>query len=118
VSLLRKLSLRKKRRKLRVRKRLSVDSNKLRISVFRSLSHIYAQAIDDAAGVTIASCSTVSLQSLSGNKKEKARLVGKELAMNLLNKGVKQVFFDRGRFLYHGRVRELAEGIRETGLQI
>jgi large subunit ribosomal protein L18 len=89
--------------------------------VFRSLRHIYAQIIDDTVGHTIASACTLDSeirQQISGlNKTEQAKLVGQVLAKRALEKGVKQVVFDRGGYKYHGRVKALAEGARAAGLQ-
>jgi large subunit ribosomal protein L18 len=89
-----------------------------RISVFRSSTHIYAQLIDDAQHKTVASCSTVEFKELKGSKKEQAQAVGKELAARARKAGIEKAIFDRGSFLFHGRVAALAEGLREGGLQI
>ncbi|MDX2284192.1 MAG: 50S ribosomal protein L18 [Bacteroidia bacterium] len=110
-------------RRARIRKRLRVairgTAERPRLSVFRSNQQIYAQLIDDEAGVTIASCSSrtkeVSSQPLS--KTERSREVGKRLAEIALAKQVTKVVFDRNGYLYHGRVKALAEGAREGGLQ-
>ena len=112
-----KIKQRRKRRTLRVRKAVKV-SGLPRISVFRSLNHLYGQVIDDNTSQTIASCSTLELGNMKGDKKVKARVVGKELAKRVLEKGVSVACFDRGPFLYHGRVKEFAEGLREGGLKI
>lgn len=88
-----------------------------RVSVYRSLQHIYAQLIDDVAQTTIASCSTRDLDA-KGDKKTLAHAVGVELAKRAKQHGVETAIFDRGRFLYHGRVKELAEGLREGGLKL
>ena len=116
MSLLRKNKQRKQRRSERVRAKLKL-STMPRVSVFRSLNHIYAQLIDDAQQHTIASCSSVDVD-VKGDKKEKAHAVGIELAKRALQKGVNQAKLDRGSLLYHGRVKALAEGLREGGLQI
>lgn len=105
------------RRALRVRSRIGKGSTP-RVSVFRSASHIYAQVIDDKTSATIASCSSLELKNLTGDKKQIAQNVGKELAKRASEKGVKSAIFDRGPFLYHGRVKALAEGLREGGLTI
>ncbi len=110
----------RRKRKLRVRKRIKGTADCPRLSVYRSLSHIYVQAIDDVSGRTIAAASTLPKDKhlLSGNNKtEIARSVGMLVAQRLEEKGIKAVVFDRGRFLYHGRVKALAEGAREAGLQ-
>lgn len=117
MSLIRKLQVRKEKRKLRVRSRLK-DSNFPRVSVFKSLNHIYAQLIDDAKQVTLASCSTKELNTLKGDKKTQAHAVGLELAKRAQGLGVEVVVFDRGHFLYHGRVKSLADGLREGGLKV
>jgi large subunit ribosomal protein L18 len=116
VSLLRKISYRTLRRAARVRNRLAVSQ--LRVSVFRSARHIYAQIIDDSLSRTLASCSSFELKSISGDKKAKAHLVGQELAKRAQEKGIKRVAFDRGGFLFHGRVAALAAGLRAGGLEL
>lgn len=116
MSIERKLGLRKERRTLRVRKKIKARGLP-RISVFRSSNHIYGQLIDDVQGVTLASCSTLEIKT-SGDKKTQAKAVGLELAKRALKKGVKQIAFDRGPYLYHGRIKELAEGLREGGLTV
>lgn len=116
------MSFEKKQQK-RVQRRVRRVRNKVRdnalhkVSVFRSLSHIYAQLIDMNAGTTIASCSSLELD-VTGTKKEVARTVGLELAKRAKTQGVDTAVFDRGRFLYHGRIRELSEGLREGGLKV
>ncbi len=117
MSIEKKLKKRSKQRTLRVRKRLAPKSSLPRISVFRSLNHIYAQLIDDAAGKTLASSSSLALKA-KGDKKTVAHSVGVELANKAKEKGVSKVFFDRGKCLYHGRVQALAEGLREGGLTV
>ena len=84
--------------------------------MFRSLNHIYAQIIDDAKQATLASCSTLELKKLKGDKKAQAHAVGIELAKRAQGLGVKEVVFDRGHFLYHGRVKPCRR-IREGGLR-
>lgn len=117
MSLQRKISQRTARRALRVRARLSTG-NLPRVTVFRGLKHIYAQIIDDAAHKTLASCSSLEMKNLKGDKKAIAHSVGLELAKRAVEKNISAVVFDRGRFLYHGRVKSLAEGMREGGLRI
>jgi len=109
--------IRKERRANRTRRRLRrpVDTGRLRLSVFRSAKHIYAQIIDDAKGITVAEANSKGL-GLSGNKTEQAKQVGLALAERAQAAGVKSVVFDRGSFKYHGRVKALAEGAREGGL--
>jgi len=108
--------VRAQRRAQRVRNSLGQRGDKPRLSIFRSLNHIYAQIIDDARGATLASCSSLVLKEVTGDKKEIARAVGAELARRAKEQGVETVVFDRGRFLYHGRVHALAEGARKEGL--
>lgn len=103
------------RRKLRTRRKVRVAAaERPRLSVFRSSKHIYAQIIDDAQGKTLAAASSASLK--SGNKTDTAAAVGQALAAAALEKGVKQVVFDRGSYKYHGRVKALADAAREGGL--
>lgn len=116
MSIERKVSQRVVRRAARVRQRF--NHGKLRISVFRSLSHIYAQIIDDSAQKTMVSCSSLELKKNTGSKKEIAFTVGKELAKKAIEHGVTTAVFDRGPFLFHGRVKALADGLKEGGLQI
>jgi len=118
MSLERKKYQRIARRAHRVRSKLKRVNSLPRVSVFRSLNHIYAQLIDDAAQKTVASCSSLELKNLSGDKKNIAKQVGMELAKRARAQGVEAACFDRGSFLYHGRVKELAQGLREGGLQV
>jgi large subunit ribosomal protein L18 len=110
----------RKRRHARVRRKIVGTSNVPRLSVFRSLKHIYAQIIDDDAGSTLVSASTLDADvrgQVDGlNKVQQAELVGKRLAEKALLKGVTRVVFDRGGYVYHGRVKALAEASREGGL--
>lgn len=117
MSLKRKVAQGAQRRALRVRKKFK-DSALPRISVFRSLRHMYAQIIDDKVQQTLVSCSSLELEGLSGDKKAIAHAVGLELAKRALSNKIESAVFDRGRFLYHGRVKALAEGIREGGLHV
>lgn len=112
-----------KRRALRARKKIT-GRDCIRISVFRSIKHIYAQIIDDSQHSTLVSCSTHELfkdsttEMAAGDKKLKARAVGIELARRAKDKGIERAVFDRGRFMYHGRIKALAEGLREGGITI
>jgi len=106
------------RRAFRVRQKIKKVAHAPRVSVFRSLNQTYAQLIDDAQGKTLASASTLALKDLSGDKKALARAVGKELAMNAKKLDINTVVFDRGSYRYLGRVREVAEGLREGGLTL
>ncbi len=116
-----KSRLARKRRHRRVRAKISGTATRPRLNVFRSLDHIYAQVIDDEAGRTLTSASTVdnNLRSeLDGKtKKEQASLVGKAVAERAKAAGIDQIVFDRGGYLYHGRVKALADGAREGGLE-
>ena len=116
-----KSQLARVRRHQRVRKRVSGTPQRPRLNVFRSDKHIYAQVIDDAAGHTLASASTVDLEvrgSAKGKSKtEQAKLVGRAVAERAIDAGVKLVVFDRGGYLYHGRIKALADAAREAGLE-
>jgi large subunit ribosomal protein L18 len=102
----------------RVRGKISGTAERPRLSVFRSEKHIYAQIIDDVAGKTLVSASSVEkdFEGLGSNK-EAARKVGKTVAERAVKAGIEEVVFDRGGYIYHGRVQELAEGAREGGLK-
>lgn len=106
------------RRTYRTRRRIvrPVATDRARLTVFRSARHIYAQVIDDARGVTVAAANSKSLAP-SGDKTAQAKAVGAALAERALAAGVRRVVFDRGPFRYHGRVKALAEGAREGGLE-
>lgn len=110
---------RRVKRHLRVRKNLIGTPEKPRLCVFRSNKNISAQIIDDVNGNTLVSASTLEkeLKGESGGNKEAAKKVGELIAKRALDKGIEDVAFDRGGFLYHGRVKELAEGAREAGLK-
>ncbi len=111
----------RKRRHARIRVTVSGTAAKPRLCVFRSLSNIHAQIIDDASGVTLASADSLNAkikEQLSGkNKTQVAELVGSELAKNAQEKGISQVVFDRGGYKYQGRVKALAEAARKAGLK-
>ncbi len=111
----------RERRHRRVRARISGTSERPRLSVFRSLQHIYAQVIDDTAGHTVASASTVDKEVEAAcqdlTKAEAAKLVGRVVAQRALANGVTKVVFDRGGYQYHGRVKALADAAREAGLE-
>ena len=105
----------------RLRQRLSGSSERPRLNVYRSLNHIYAQVIDDHSGKTIVAASTVQGRS-KGDKKTggnvaSAKAVGKSIAQRAQEKGIKKVVFDRGGYLYHGRIKALADAAREAGLE-
>ena len=104
------------KRHRRVRVKLTGSAERPRLSVFRSLNHIYVQVIDDSSGKTLAAASTVELK--SGKKDAAAAAaVGKAIAGKASKAGIKTVVFDRGGFLYHGRIKALAEAAREAGLE-
>jgi large subunit ribosomal protein L18 len=111
----------RERRKLRIRRKISGTPAKPRLSVFRSAKHIYAQVVDDAAGSTLAHASTLSKDVRAGiaeaTKLDAAKKVGEAIAKVLLSKGIKEIVFDRNGYLYHGRVRALADGARAAGLK-
>jgi large subunit ribosomal protein L18 len=102
-----------------IRKKISGTSAKPRLSVFRSNSEIYAQLIDDVTGNTLASASSKdkSIATQKVNKSEQSKLVGSAIAAKATNLGLSEVVFDRGGYLYHGRVKAVAEGAREGGLK-
>ena len=105
------------RRHARVRKNISGTAERPRLCVFRSASHIYAQVIDDVAGKTLVSASTLEAKMSNGGNKEAAHAIGKLIAEKAIAAGIKQVVFDRGGYIYHGRVASLADGAREGGLE-
>jgi large subunit ribosomal protein L18 len=100
----------------RIRRKLSGTAVRPRLNVFRSLSHIYAQVIDDQKGETLVSASTMSLKIKTGGNVAAAKEIGKAVAELAVAKGIKKVVFDRGGFLYHGRIKALADAAREAGL--
>ncbi|HIZ55721.1 MAG TPA: 50S ribosomal protein L18 [Firmicutes bacterium] len=106
------------KRHLRVRTKINGTPERPRLNVFRSAKHIYAQLIDDVNGVTLVAASTMD-KGFEGNgsNKEAARKVGQMIAKKAVDKGIAEVVFDRGGYIFHGRVAELAEGARESGLK-
>lgn len=106
------------KRHLRIRKKISGTPEMPRLSVYRSEKNIYAQIIDDVNGITLVSASSLDKDFNGvGSNVEGAKTVGELIAKKALEKGIKEVVFDRGGNIYHGRVKELAEGAREAGLQ-
>ena len=102
----------------RIRKKIAGTSERPRLAVFRSVNHIYVQVIDDSKGVTLVSASTTdSAFDKKGGKVDAAQEIGKLIAERAKEKGVNRVVFDRGGYIYHGRVRNLAEAAREAGLE-
>jgi large subunit ribosomal protein L18 len=115
---------RRRRIHLRQRKRIKGTEERPRLSVFRSLDHIYAQVIDDMAGRTLVSASTVESSAKAGLSKELrggnlkgAEYIGRTIAQRSIEKGIKRVVFDRAGFLYHGRIRAVADAARKAGLE-
>ena len=109
---------RRQRIKFRIKKIVSGTAQKPRLAVFRSNSEIYAQIIDDTKGVTLVAASSRDKDlKASGTKTEKAKQVGEAIAKKALAAGIETISFDRGGYLYHGRVKSLAEGAREGGLK-
>ncbi len=109
---------RRNRLRFRIRKTVSGTEQRPRLAVFRSNKDIYAQLIDDVSGKTIASASSRDKDiEVKGNKTEAAKLVGKAIGEKALKAGVDTISFDRGGYLYHGRVKSLADGAREAGLK-
>jgi large subunit ribosomal protein L18 len=99
----------------RIRAKLSGTAERPRLSVYRSVGHIYAQVIDDQSGQTLVSASSIKLK--TGGNITAAREIGKAVAEKAVEKGIKKVVFDRGGFLYHGRIKALADAAREAGLE-
>jgi large subunit ribosomal protein L18 len=112
-------SARRQRIRYNIRRKISGIATRPRLSIFRSNTDIYAQIIDDVKGATIAAASTKDkdIKAQKGNKTEKSKLVGAAIARKATDLGVKEVIFDRGGYLYHGRVKSVADGAREAGLQ-
>jgi len=112
-------SVNRKARHSRVRKKISGTTNRPRLNVYRSGKHIYAQLIDDINGSTLVSASTLDkeLELSSTKNKEAAKAVGQLIAKRALEKDIEEIVFDRSGYIYHGRIKELAEGARESGLK-
>ncbi|MCU1267716.1 MAG: ribosomal protein [Acidobacteria bacterium] len=102
----------------RIRRKVSGTTQHPRLAIYRSLNHIYAQVIDDEQGVTLVSASTTEkdLRGATGGNIEAAKRVGREIAERALAKGISRIVFDRGGYLYHGRIKALTEAVREAGL--
>lgn len=105
------------RKHIRVRNKISGTESAPRLCVFRSNKNISVQVIDDTKGVTLVSSSSVALKLENGNNVEGAKLVGADIAKKCLAKGIENVVFDRGGYIYHGRIKALAESARENGLK-
>lgn len=111
----------RQKRHYRVRNKITGTAQRPRLCVFRSLSNIYAQIIDDNQGHTLVAASSLDAalkgKFANGGNKEAAKEVGKLVAQRAIEKGIKSVVFDRGGYIYHGRIKELADGAREAGLE-
>ncbi|HYM68776.1 MAG TPA: 50S ribosomal protein L18 [bacterium] len=111
----------RQRRHLRIRRGVRGTTDRPRLSVFRSLAHMYVQIVDDGEGRTLATASTldpeIRAQAEAANKSAACKIVGQLIARRAQERGVRRVVFDRGGYLYHGRVRAVAEGAREGGLE-
>jgi large subunit ribosomal protein L18 len=105
----------RKRIHTRIREKVSGSSERPRLNVYRSLNHIYAQVIDDQTGQTLVSASSIKLK--SGGNVAAAKEIGKAVAEKAVEKGIRKVVFDRGGYLYHGRIKALADAAREAGLE-
>lgn len=114
-------NLKRIERHYKIRNKIAGTPDRPRLNVYRSAKHIYAQIIDDATGATLCSASTLDKELRDKvaelNKSEAAKLVGQTIGQRAKDKGINAVVFDRGGYLYHGRVKELAEGARENGLE-
>jgi large subunit ribosomal protein L18 len=107
----------RKRIHARIREKMAGTGERPRLNVYRSLNHIYAQVVDDAKGETLVSASTLALKLKTGGNIAAAKEIGKALAERAVEKGIKRVVFDRGGYLYHGRIKALADAAREAGLE-
>ena len=114
---LRKRNAIRRRVHTRIRRRLAGTAERPRLNVYRSLNHIYVQVIDDANGVTLVSASTVAAKAKTGGNVAAAKEIGKQIAERAKEKGISKVVFDRGGYLYHGRIKALADAAREAGLE-
>jgi large subunit ribosomal protein L18 len=101
----------------RIRQKMQGTAERPRLNVYRSLNHIYAQIVDDAKGETILSASTLAAKMKTGGNVAAAKEIGKQVAERAIEKGIKRVVFDRGGYLYHGRIKALADAARAAGLE-
>jgi large subunit ribosomal protein L18 len=101
----------------RIRRKLAGTAERPRLNVYRSLNHVYAQVIDDQTGQTLVSASSLSLKLKTGGNVASAKETGKAVAEAAVKQGIKKVVFDRGGYLYHGRIKALADAAREAGLE-
>ena len=102
---------------VRIRAKLAGTAVRPRLNVYRSLNHIYAQVIDDQSGATLVSASSLQMKLKTGGNVASAKEIGRAVAERAIEKGIKKVVFDRGGFLYHGRIKALADAAREAGLE-
>ncbi|MBN8541925.1 MAG: 50S ribosomal protein L18 [Deltaproteobacteria bacterium] len=107
----------REKKKLKIRKRVMGSTERPRLCIFRSTKHVYAQVIDDSTGQTLVSASTLDTDGVKGANKDACSAIGKEVAKRAVGKNIKQVVFDRNGYLYHGRVKALADAAREGGLE-
>ena len=107
----------REKKKLKIRKKVVGSAERPRLCIFRSTKHVYAQVIEDATGTTLVAASTLDTDGVKGANKDACAAIGKEVAKRALGKNIKSVVFDRNGYLYHGRVKALAEGAREGGLE-
>lgn len=107
----------REKKKLSIRKKVLGSSERPRLCIFRSAKHVYAQVIDDSTGRTLVSASTLDTEGLKGANVQSCTAIGSEIAKRAQAKSIKRVVFDRNGFLYHGRVKALAEAAREAGLE-
>lgn len=111
----------RKKKHMRIRNKISGTPERPRLNVYKSINHIYAQIIDDTAGITLVSASTLDFalkdRISNGANKEAAKEVGKLVAQRAVEKGIKTIVFDRGGYIYHGKVKELADSARAEGLK-
>jgi large subunit ribosomal protein L18 len=107
----------REKKKLKIRKRVTGSAERPRLCIFRSSKHVYAQVIDDATGLTLVSASTLDTDGVKGANKDACAAISKKIAKRAVAKNIKQVVFDRNGYLYHGRVKSLADAAREGGLE-
>ncbi|MBK7891484.1 MAG: 50S ribosomal protein L18 [Bdellovibrionales bacterium] len=107
----------REKKKLRIRKKVTGSAKRPRLCVFRSARHVYAQVIDDVTGATLVAASTLDTDGVKGANKDACVAIGKEIAKRAIGKNIKVVVFDRNGYLYHGRVKALADAARAGGLE-
>jgi large subunit ribosomal protein L18 len=107
----------REKKKLRIRKKVTGSAERPRLCIFRSARHVYAQVIDDVTGATLVAASTLDTDGVKGANKDACMAIGKEIAKRAIGKNIKVVVFDRNGYLYHGRVKALADAARAGGLE-